>query len=180
MTSDTIAGTELWLPCVSWDSYSVSNLGRVMRIKPGRGAVVGRIRKPSLVAGYPAISVLNQSGKLMMVYVHRLVVEAFIGPLDDDFETNHKNGVRTDNRLENLELVSHRENMQHAYDTGLHDRVKHRGSRHPRAKLCEDDVMAVRMRLNDGDSPRSLAEKYGVSRSVIYDIRSGDTWGWLE
>lgn len=47
--------------------------------------------------------------------VHRVVWEAFNGPIPDRLEVNHKNLDRQDNRLENLELLTHRENVQHAF-----------------------------------------------------------------
>jgi hypothetical protein len=49
--------------------------------------------------------------------VHRVVWEAFNGPIPDRLEVNHKNLDRSDNRLENLEIVTHQQNIQHAIDT---------------------------------------------------------------
>ncbi len=48
--------------------------------------------------------------------VHRAVWEAFNGPIPDRLEVNHKNLIRDDNRLENLELLTHQENVRHAFD----------------------------------------------------------------
>jgi hypothetical protein len=55
-----------------------------------------------------------KDGKYARVAVHRVMWEAFIGPIPEGLEINHKNLNRADNRLENLELLSHRENIQHA------------------------------------------------------------------
>lgn len=72
--------------------------------------------------------------------VHRLVWEAFNGPIPGRLEVNHKNLKRDDNRLENLELLTHRENVQHAHDIYSVERAhlpkgKRRGPRSEYAKI---------------------------------------------
>lgn len=57
-----------------------------------------------------------KDGKYTKVAVHRAMWEAFVGPIPERMEINHKNLDRADNRLENFELVTHRENIQHAID----------------------------------------------------------------
>ena len=57
-----------------------------------------------------------KDGKYTKVAVHRAMWEAFMGPIPEGMEINHKNLDRADNRLENLELLTHRENIQHAID----------------------------------------------------------------
>lgn len=69
-------------------------------------------------AGYNTIRMCKH-GKTKTYFVHRLLAEAFIpNPLNKPF-VNHINGVKTDNRIENLEWVSHSENIIHAYKNGL-------------------------------------------------------------
>jgi hypothetical protein len=57
-----------------------------------------------------------KDGKYVKMAVHRAMWEAFVGPIPKGMEINHKNLDRADNRLENLELLTHRENVQHAFD----------------------------------------------------------------
>lgn len=57
-----------------------------------------------------------KDGRYVKMVVHRAMWEAFIGPIPKGMEINHKNLDRADNRLENLELLTHQENIQHAFD----------------------------------------------------------------
>ena len=69
-------------------------------------------------AGYLAFTLCHK-GKCRTKFGHRLVAETFISNPDNKKEVNHKNGVRTDNDVQNLEWVTHSENMKHAYLIGL-------------------------------------------------------------
>lgn len=88
----------------------------VMSIKHGKtwaGDVAYRICKTPLLKGYPQIS-LCKNGKYARRAVHRVVWEAFNGPIEGRLEINHKDLNRANNRLDNLELVTHQQNVQHA------------------------------------------------------------------
>lgn len=68
--------------------------------------------------GYVSIA-LNKNGKTKTTFLHILLAKAFIPNPDNKPEINHINGIKTDNRLENLEWVTHSENMKHAYKMQL-------------------------------------------------------------
>lgn len=74
--------------------------------------------KPSLVKGYHQIG-LRKDGRYHQLYVHRLVAIVFIQNIDNKPFINHKNGIKTDNRVENLEWCTRSENMHHAWETQL-------------------------------------------------------------
>lgn len=104
-------------------NYLVSDHGRVMRITPGKGTEPGRVLKPGKTRdGYLKVELFN-NGTPCSRYVHRLVVETFIGEIPVGLEVNHISGEKTDNGLENLEVVTHALNTKHAWDTGLRDRT---------------------------------------------------------
>lgn len=62
---------------------------------------------------------LLNNGSHQKFRVNRLVLEAFVGPCPDGHESNHKDGIKSNNDSENLEWVTHSENVQHAYRLGL-------------------------------------------------------------
>jgi len=116
--------TEQWVPILGYeDSYEVSNLGRIRskdrsipRGKNGNLNLKGRIKKLVLKNTYPATS-FRKKGRVKLLYVHRFVAVAFIPNPENKEEVNHINSIRTDNRVENLEWVTPKENQQHSYKT---------------------------------------------------------------
>lgn len=95
--------------------YMVSNYGHVLNMKTGHvfsGRVNGR-------TGYPEINV-NQNGKHKYYLVHRLVAELFCTRPDDGglYEVNHIDGNRQNCHADNLEWITHAENLHHSYVIG--------------------------------------------------------------
>ena len=112
---------EEWRDIAGYEGvYQVSNKGRVKRIVATH-TTKPMMRKPTLAgAGYPSI-LLSKDGVARRYNVHRLVAKAFIPNPDNKPEVNHINGIKTDNRAENLEWVTVSENKLHAYRTGLYE-----------------------------------------------------------
>lgn len=113
---------ELWKPINGYeDRYHISNLGRVKsikRISEQDHLLPERILKPGNLRGYHRVLLLK-NGHRKNVQVHRLVAKAFIPNPENKPQVNHINGVKNDNRVDNLEWVTASENKQHAFDTGL-------------------------------------------------------------
>jgi HNH endonuclease len=107
---------------------------------------------------------------------HRLVWRAANGPIPDGLVINHKNGVKTDNRIVNLELITQQGNVLHAYRTGL---KSNRGDKHPSRKLGSADVRGIRRLLGEGATCRDLSLKFAVTVQTIYHIRARKTWSHL-
>lgn len=97
---------ELWRPFPSNPLYEASSLGRIRR--------EGCLRKLATATnGYLRITIPLPEGPKQLS-VHRVVAEAWIPNPDNKPEVNHKNGIRSDNRADNLEWVSRAENIHHA------------------------------------------------------------------
>ena len=110
---------EVWKDIPSYEGYyMVSNKGRVKSL-PRNGTIrTERIMKQKNLNGYMTVH-LRKSGYSKHRKVHRMVAKAFIEKVPGKEIINHKDGVKDNNNVENLEWCTHSENTHHAYDTGL-------------------------------------------------------------
>lgn len=165
-------GEEEWRDVVGYEGkYRVSSLGRVKSME--RSVMVrrlggeharnlpGKLLKSTIgKTGYYTVSLCGKNAKL-----HRVIAEAFIpNPHKKDL-INHKNGIRTDNRLDNLEWCTHAENLRHAAHTLKTMNLLHE----MRGVECTDTNKAY-------DSLASAARDTGLKPQNIYHVCRGH---WL-
>jgi hypothetical protein len=120
---------------------------------------------------------LYRERKGYRLQVHRLVLEAFVGPCPPGMECRHfPDRDPTNNRLENLRWGTAVENVN---DTWLHG-TRAKGSRVAQSKLTEADVRRIRELLAEGRlCQREIGELFGVASSSIASIKNRKAWSWL-
>ena len=154
---------EIWKDVIDYEGiYQVSNLGNVKSLKFNKEKILKLMPR----SGYLRVE-LNQKSHS----VHRLVLHTFVGLNETKPQVNHINGIKSDNRLINLEWVTQSENIRHAINTGLKIAVK--GEKIGTSKLKNHEVIEIRKSLL---SSRKLAIIYGVDKSVILDVKNYHTW----
>jgi hypothetical protein len=159
---------EQWKPLVGFETwYSISDHGNVIRTATWNGTKIERARIPETQPNGYLVIALSAGGEKKRKYLHRAAWEAFRGPIPKGLEINHRNGVRTDNRLENLELVTRADNMVHGHRT-----MGRKGT-----KLTEQDVQEILGIISSGTkTQKQMASQYEVSQATISHIASGRNW----
>ena len=156
---------ETWKPVVGWESsHSVSDAGRVRRDVGGAGTCAGKILKAtSETSGYQTLT-LCVKRRCSKVSVHRLVTIAFLGSPDTtEHQVNHKNGIKGDNRADNLEWATSAENNRHAVTMGL----TKTGIHAPYSKMTLATLAQARHLREQGQSLTSIGKTLGIDRTNI-------------
>ena len=143
--------------------YRVSNEG-VLISTPQLG-VKGRVKKRSKMSNGYEKYYLYKNGKETQMSVHRLLAKHFIPNPENKPYINHIDGNPLNNALDNLEWVTHSENVQHAVRTGL---FNNKGENHPLSKLTDREVLEIRDLYKHRIFKQwEIGEIYGVGRSNI-------------
>lgn len=143
----------------------VSNMGYIIR-KNGLKSYPTK-RKDN---GYYVIT--DGNGKTKRI--HRMVAETFLGEPESRLDVNHKDGDKSNNRLDNLEWVTRSENLRHAYSIGIHSKIQ--GEKNKRSKLTLKEAQEIYDGYEtDGYNTNTmeLARKYNISPRIIRIIVKG-------
>jgi hypothetical protein len=165
--------------------YMVSESGVVvgmLRIgkftKPGKSAEsdtpVRIMTQTKSRCGYMRVSLVGFDGRDWSPGVHKVVALAFIPNPDRKRTVNHKDGDKTNNHVSNLEWMTYSENSFHAIATGL--QLPMQGSKHPRSKLTEEDVIAIRRKRAAGGLLEQLGAEFKVTAALIGMICKRTIW----
>lgn len=147
---------EVWRDLGGFTDVLISNMGRFLRVSTKSLIIPYRITQD-----YTAIDI----GLRKTMSAHRLVAEAFIPNPDSLPEVNHINGVKDDNRVENLEWVTPSENVRHSIATGL--RVTKRGLQNPKSFFNEENIQECVNLREQGHTYESISKMFGTSRHVV-------------
>lgn len=159
--------------------YFVSNYGNVKSVdhypENRTGRQTGRVLKQTLCyKGYLRVG-LSLNKKKFITGAHRLVAKAFIPNLNNYPQVNHINGVKNDNRVENLEWCTNSQNQIHAVKNGLCN--PNHGDRHHMSKLKNEDVIKYREQYETiGINQQDLAKKHSISVTAINNMLRRKTY----
>lgn len=160
---------EEWKKHPNIERIEVSTFGRVRLLNPRYKNREGIITQ-RIVRNYPKISIWNAAKqKGYHVFVHKLVLETFVGPRPaPHYDCDHIDNNRQNNNVENLRWITRHENQLRA-----RRRV---GEDHWAAKLTSEEVAYIRNNFKPRDNSKNLAKKFGVSKDTIYLIVRGKIW----
>jgi hypothetical protein len=131
---------EIWKP-VDFLDYGTLYVSNLARVKKRSGKIVTGSKDDG---GYMYVSIKCNSGSSVKIRIHRLVAFGFIGPYNQEMVINHKDGCKTNNDPNNLEIVTNKENIQHAIKTGLSDRSKAKNNFRPVLQYTLEGVFIAR------------------------------------
>jgi hypothetical protein len=173
---------EEWRPIPDCSGYEASNLGRIrsidrtihckddtLRLRRGvilkqcLGGAMGRRTRHMLVS-------INRR----TVLVHALVAAAFIGPRPPGKQVAHNDGDSLNNAAINLRYATPKQNQQDMIDHGN----SQRGTKNVGNKLLPQQVLEIRSLIGT-QTQKAIAKKFEISPTVIYQIKTNRTWGWL-
>lgn len=150
----------IWKPVpAEFGPYEVSDLGDVRRSD-------GNKLKPWLSMGYPYVG-LSNDGTQVKIAVHRLVALAFIPNPEQKDRVNHRDGIKTNNMVWNLEWSTARENTDHARETGLIER-----------KLSPEEIAEIKALRTRRPlmGMKTVAKLFGIHRSMVIWIWRNDDY----
>lgn len=154
-----------WLPIEGLPGYEISDQGGMRSFRHAHGMSVRPHNIYPVFHGDKKRYQFRRDGKYVSRWVHRLVLEAFVGKCPPGYITEWMDECRFNNHVDNLRWVE-----RSKASSRFHSRVR---GIFPKPKL---EVFQVFEILDSDDKNSVLAEKFGVTREAIWKIRTGRTW----
>ena len=179
----------IWKSVVEYEGLYEVNTDGELRTFNWKGTGQTRIMKPAKDHKGYLRTMLAKDGNAKTIKMHRIIAQAFIPNPENKPTVNHKNGIKTDNRVENLEWHTNKENVAHAIANGMFKFMTaealakvppQKGELNGNSKLTASDVIAIRQAFKPHVVTREiLAKKYGVSPTTIKDVTNRKSWKHL-
>lgn len=163
----------MWKTIPNFEKYEISNDGKIRSYQKDWNGKI--LKQKTDKDGYKEIG-LYKNGEKYYFRVHRLVLSVY-NPIENEseFEVNHKNGIKDDNRIENLEWCTPLENTRHAIKLGNRDPRK--GEDNGMSKLTKNEVLEIVKLNKDTDmTHKEISNNYNVGRSTITRVLNGVLW----
>ena len=167
------------IECEQWDNvvgyeglYMVSNMGRIKSVKFGKENM---LRQSFNTWGYLMVGICR-NGISVTKSVHRLVAAHFLPNPENKPQINHKNGVKTDNKVTEIEWVTNKENSAHAWSTGLIRVTEAQVIKMRNAKKGKTHLGKLVLNLQTGvyyDSVKDAAFSLGLKRTTLGNMLVG-------
>lgn len=154
-----------------WSKYAATKNGSVFGSR-------GKKLTPIIHHTGYVVYTVGGHGVRKQVRGHRFIWECFFGKIPEDKMINHINGDKTDNRLENLELVTCQENVLHSWNV-LGRVCKSRGEKSSTAKLTEQQALQIIQMCKDGYCNQEIGRIYGLHPNYVSLIRHNKRWRHL-
>jgi hypothetical protein len=158
---------ETWKEIEGFEKYMVSDHGNIMSLNYNKTGLRRLLKGSHQLNGYCRVDLRNEDKKRHSLLVHRVVAQAFIQNPEGKPEVNHKDGIKTNNSVDNLEFVTAKENQQHSCRAGLHKR-----------RFNEFQVRRMRLlkEVDPAISYAKLGRLFDAPGTVIRHIILRKTW----
>lgn len=175
-----------WKDIVGYEGYyKISNTGEIKSLERFTKSNKTRSRKvPAKIInfridkdGYKTRT-LCKDAKKYKISEHRLVALTFLPNPNNLLQVNHKNGIKTDNRVENLEWCTDSENKRHALDNDL--KIPAKGDSIGTSKITNEQAIKIKQLFKKGYTTRKISDIFQISYQLVWKIKKDQTWSHIK
>ena len=164
------------IPILGLNKYVISKCGLIYSLHSNKNRIINAATDKD---GYKVLT-LRRYNKPYYIKLHRLLALTFIGPCPEGFVCNHKNTIKDDNSIDNLEWVSQKQNYHHSKNINgkdYYNPIKWTGEKHGLTKLSDSDAITIRTRFKKiKESQKQISLRYKVSPSCIGRLLRNETF----